>query len=462
MEADRTMKSSNLLSELDDLNNQKVSKSSEKKYEKLLKELLISDDGAVEVLERLHPEIKLPRPALRGLVKVIDELFMVSGQEDKDLYELLEPVIKRDKINSDARWKALSLYLRHDFSQGLKLFKEAISEYSDRNLPEVYEKYIRENIEPDGGLPYLLRLLESDSSYLRLIPTVVLVVDYLEGNTTILDETTVLMIESCLKTIFYKTKAFDIRLLGLVRIAAKNIANKNSIKDTLLQVYPSIVERMKNGAEQKHHDALKEIANTMGLTYDKELSQPTSIFKDIKLARDINVSDENLLPKQGPESKEKQVDVVARAQTLSERFIKLKNQFNAFSADLGHIQKQIFEYESMRTEYAELLIKVKRFEAENNDLCKEKERLASETQRVSREMNEIKQRCSQDVALAQKKAEYELDTFRHRLWGELQAYLLEAMEDAYPVDNLTINERIYLEKLRKIVQILREHKVIMS
>jgi vacuolar-type H+-ATPase subunit I/STV1 len=177
------------------------------------------------------------------------------------------------------------------------------------------------------------------------------------------------------------------------------------------------------------------------------LSQKTS-FQD--LSKQIKLAINNIPTEHIAHMEKKKTTGHIPKETIGELMEKYLTEIKDRINDLEKCRIIILkENDNLKRKQAELEQKIFEIEEEKQKTiieCEEK-------------IKKIKERSDLDVRIAQRQAKNAVATFKANLWDDLQTSFFEAQDQSISTDGLPLNERIYLQRLREILSILKKHEI---
>lgn len=459
-----------------------LSKSKEKEIEHQLTSLLQSADVARIFTKELLNPIKLSRPVLRVLVNTVER--KLKEAEDKDdqkelndkLFDLLEVIIKLDKIDSNARWMALSVYLNYAvLTQANRVFRETLSNIEKLN--NNYDKHIFKHLIPDGGMPFLLRLISSRQpleiiwlkdllkivvskikpgsiSQLTKDEMILYIYKLVEGHRSLTIEAKPI-INLAIK-VNEENQAFEKELDALLTVLETASSKSSSAASEWQEEVIAIKHRHAGTNQTTHHlpvlekgqESIKSNGEISPDTTEKESQANYYVNKSVKNSNGQGMENDDLIKRQRQVIKNLSVNInqlehnCIIIERLEQENRKLKDKVVKLNKYNGVLNEQISNL---------------------NQRCADIQRsLQAKEQHIQKREQYIKDlelRQAEELAIVKHDVSLEMATFRSKLWGQLRGSLDEALDESIVSEQLPVNERIYLNRLRKILQVLKSNNI---
>lgn len=451
-----------------------LSKSKEKEVEQHLTNMLASADLIRAFTKELLTPIKLSRSVLRTLVNTIEKIIRDSDRDGQielndKLFDLLEVIVKLDKIDSNARWMALSVYLNYaDITQANRVFRETLSNVE--KLKNNYEKHIYKNLIPDGGLPFLLRLMLSrqplEIAWLKDLLKIV-VSKIMPGSISQLTRDEI-------RIYIYKLvqghRSLTIEAKPIINLAIKvneEIQEFEKELDAVLKVLET--------ASSKYGGITNDWQeNIIAIKHRHAGMKPTNHLLPL-LEKGHGVEEKNKvnLELEKKETKDMPVSFSVQGIENGDLIRKQRQVIKSLSVNIRELERSCSIIESLEQENIRLKEDVNRLKKQNVNLDEQitnlNERhyemlrsLQAKEQLIERREQDIIEaelRHIEELAIVKHDVSLELATFRSKLWGQLRGSLDEALDDSIVSEQLPVNERIYLNRLRKILEVLRTNDI---
>ena len=446
---------------------EKLSGTSETQLEKIIEQLLNSQEGTQVISNNFLNPIRLSRAVLRVLVKQIDSKIADYGKMNNvplinGYALLLKTIIMSDKKDSNARWMALNVYLKNELDQFNILLWETLVQFKD--LIDVYVKHIFKELSPEGGLPYLVRLILSKqpSQTRRLIP-LVKAVAFEVVNKTDLHELTQKEISNYLTALHHGMRALTDESRIIVQLAFKFHQSKKYFTEELKALLP-IFEKNEwrqeidyilcsnksvlctNNADLKVDELAEKFVDSKETDANSAIRNIVEDKTKNKQSSDISLVDDDNFDKELAVLVSKQRVIIRDLSTNINGIDKFHQSINKLKNDNHRLKTQLEAFmESQNKLYEEKL-----------DILKKCAVLEKELREKEQQVAIVRAKYEEEIRIIRGDAEHKLSTFRHKLWDNLKVNFLEAMDESIKDEEMSQIERILLNRIRKILSILKD------
>jgi len=437
-------------------NKEKLSLAQQKELELAITPLLSHSEGAAAVVAAIQP-IQWSRPVLRVVVNETTRHFKEAKTRNDDelqrkLGAILLEIALRDKVNSDARWMAVSSALRLKLAGSLDALKVSLQQLGT-DATDKYLKYAFHNMTPDGGLPYLLEAIRLRSPTQTLVSVIEKIAPEIGRREQIASLTAEALRDAMLGMI--NKSATDMHGCDrAILFLSVNVANTHpQLKDALLRVRAELERSSWDTSDWRHH-----LLASLNRLFSKPALAPP------ETATETRGQDQSRAGESAESGNQAGSDLVSEATAKLDRattatkklLIDQGSRIERLRSDLRDRNDTI---KTLKESLNQLELQLTQTEAQNKELEAKRAEVDEAVRQLQLENELISKRAAQDVARADMERDSALTTFKSTLWRELQPCLVEAQNESHLPEQLSEESRILLRRLRDIVYVLHKHGI---